>query len=286
MNQSSRHHYLPQFYIKNFVNESGVLHVYNKEQGVFNTRQMGPKSIFFEWDRNTVPIGGIPNDSFEQLYAKLDDKISLTISRVLRTKAISIEDMMDIHVFSSLLKWRIPVNDKDFDEIKDQFPYEKLRYEIKIETGNEETNKEALQYLASSDLFNSQKRFIFPFLRFYDQEILLRTYYYSFLNFHPSQNALISDCPVIEEKKVGPEEISNFVFPLSSTDTLIYKNEVANLIHDPTFYFYKDLSVFHLATKYVACRDRAHLDMVAKTHETMKRNNTTHRIIPLLFETI
>lgn len=286
MNPSRRHHYLPQFYIKNFLNKQGVLHVYNKKLGVFNTKKLAPKSIFFEWDRNTVEVGGKDSDSFERLYAKLDQRFSSAISNVLQTNLILPENIIDIHLFSSFLRWRVPANDKVFDKIKDQFPYEKLPYKINIGGADDATKKAALEHLVSSDLFNSQKRFIFPFLPFYSKETLLNIGFHSFLNSDSSQKGLIGDFPIIDEEKLGPNEMSNFILPLSSTDTFIYKIGVKNAIRDSAFYFYKDLSIFHLANKYVASKDRAHLELIVKTYEKMKSNNNAHKIIRLLFETI
>ena len=51
MEESWRHHYLPQFYIKGFCDESGTITVYNKQYKKFEKKS--PKYIFFEANRNT-----------------------------------------------------------------------------------------------------------------------------------------------------------------------------------------------------------------------------------------
>jgi hypothetical protein len=53
---SSRHHYMPKFLIEGFKNTKGTLFVYDKKHNKIIDKGKSPKSIFYEWDRNTICI--------------------------------------------------------------------------------------------------------------------------------------------------------------------------------------------------------------------------------------
>ena len=75
MEESWRHHYLPQFYIKGFCDENEKITVYNKQYKKFEKKS--PKYIFFEANRNTFSDAlGNQGDILEKLYADLESKIS------------------------------------------------------------------------------------------------------------------------------------------------------------------------------------------------------------------
>jgi len=114
---SSRHHYIPKFLINGFVNEKGLLFVYDKVKDEILKKQRSPKSIFFEKNRNTIDLTKELKSSIleDYFYQKMDNQTSKTI-RYFQTEDIGKIDfkMQDTSVllfFLISLFWRIPKTD-------------------------------------------------------------------------------------------------------------------------------------------------------------------------------
>ena len=81
MQESKRHHYVPQFLIKQFSNEDNLVFVYDKVNDRIVKTPRSTKSIFFEYHRNTIKIDGQTNDLIEQLYSSIDNDIAFLLSK-------------------------------------------------------------------------------------------------------------------------------------------------------------------------------------------------------------
>jgi len=112
---SERHHYIPKFYIKGFLNSSGKLYVYDKVKDEIKKNTFSPKQIFFEWNRNNVSSKNYETNILEDFYSLLDFKSAKTIQK-LRDQPNK-EGLLTDDIFGSLrffilnLFWRIPKND-------------------------------------------------------------------------------------------------------------------------------------------------------------------------------
>jgi hypothetical protein len=56
MSVTKRHHYIPEFFIKDYVGDDKMVSVYNKITGKLDNLIKSPKQVFFEWNRNTFKI--------------------------------------------------------------------------------------------------------------------------------------------------------------------------------------------------------------------------------------
>lgn len=114
---SSRHHYIPQFLIKGFTNSDGLLYVYDKHKDKILKRQLPPKSIFYQPDRNTVEINSTTKSSIieDLLYFMMDNKTSKVIQQYQTQELAEIdfksEDTAILLFFLISLFWRIPKTD-------------------------------------------------------------------------------------------------------------------------------------------------------------------------------
>jgi hypothetical protein len=121
--KSTRHHYIPQFLIKGFTSSNGLLHVYDKEADKVLSRQLPPKSIFFEVDRNSIEIKDMFKSSIieDYLYTEIDNKTSRVLN-YFRTEELSnlqfkIEDTATLLFFLISLFWRIPKTDYAVEDL-------------------------------------------------------------------------------------------------------------------------------------------------------------------------
>ena len=116
MANSKRHHYIPQFYIKGFTGDDGLIAVYNKEKGKIESQRKSPKQVFFEWNRNTFTINGIENDIIEKLYQHGENKFSPIYKKLIdKYEPIELElyDLFYLIIFISEIHWRVPKQESE-----------------------------------------------------------------------------------------------------------------------------------------------------------------------------
>jgi len=123
--KSSRHHYIPQFLISGFTNESGLVYIYDKEKGYIQKNPRPTGSIFWEKDRNTMSIAGTKTSIIEDdTYLRFDNFYKRSVEELrkinLNDKGLNSADTYFLHLFITNLFWRIPASDKIFDRIFDR----------------------------------------------------------------------------------------------------------------------------------------------------------------------
>jgi len=289
MGISKRHHYIPQFLIKRFADNDGKLFLYNKETGRFAKARQSTKSVFFEMNRNTIELDGIPYDYLEQLYASMDTKFADVVTDLMDNRSTSVENIASMLILVSSLKWRLPANDDDFDSAVEALPYEKLPFEIKVKKDDGSDHTEAINHIVNSELFKQSKRIIFPFLPFYEGKDIsppkmLKAFHNSYVNYHDNYISILGDCPLIEDVNSSVTDYDNFILPISSNDTYICSDNGNQKVTSPLFYFNQDLAVFHQSEKYVVCKDRTHLEKVIQMYGIMQESNQADQIIKHIFK--
>lgn len=115
--KSSRHHYLPRFLINGFTNQDGFLYVYDKEKNEISKRQKPPKSIFYEFDRNTLNLNTQESTSLIEdiFFQELDNIFSPLLKRFqedeITRELINGENKDYFLLFIVNLFWRLPSSD-------------------------------------------------------------------------------------------------------------------------------------------------------------------------------
>ena len=286
VNKSKRHHYIPKFLTKNFTDDEGLLYVYNKiENKIINTRQ-SPKAIFFEMDRNTVTFGEHVMDNLEQIYSELDSKIAIDLKKVLETNKVTPEELTSITLLATQLKWRIPKIDNDFNKIKEDLTQEQLRIRINVTNENIKLNNEAIEHIEKAEIFKESKRILLSILPLLNEHKLLEIHNNSFIQKNILFPSLIGDCPVIERRNSDFSEIEDFIFPLSSSDTFIYKKETNKCINNFMFFIQRDLAIINSSTQYVGCKSKHHLEKIIEIYNEIKSENKLDNINKFLFDFI
>jgi len=288
MGISKRHHYIPQFLIKRFADADGMLYLYDKEKGAFAKEKRSTKAVFFDMNRNTVDMSGVPNDGMEKLYAMLDERFAGTLKDILDTGNLSIENVGSMLIFASSLKWRVMANDEKFNEANERLGYADLPITIKVTGENDEPNEEAISHLLNSDLFKMSKRVILPFLAVYDaegfsEEKLLKAYHSSYVHNNDKVISLLGDSPIIEDRNATDDNFGNFIFPIGNHDTFICSDHGNQKITSYAFYVNKDLAMFHQAQKYVVCSDKKHLEQIIQAHKTLSDGGNLNQIMDYIF---
>lgn len=286
MSISSRHHYIPKFMIKNFCDSDGLLYVYNKEKKKILDKRLAPKSIFFENNRNTTLIEGLEVDQIESLYSLLDNIISPDYNRILKDKSeLNPETLTSLIILTYLLRWRVPNSDSNFNFIKNDLTSEDLSYNIQIKDKNLNIDYDAINFIENSEIFIEIKRILLAISPLLNIKHLSGIYNNCFImenNYFPS---LIGDCAVIYEQEKF-NVLDNFVLPLSSYETFIYKKETTKNVRSFKFYIQRDLNIFHSSSKYVGCKSLRHLQNIVEMHNRFEKENKLEYIQRFLFDEI
>ncbi|RZA01427.1 MAG: DUF4238 domain-containing protein [Sphingobacteriaceae bacterium] len=130
---STKHHYLPKYYVDGFLASDGLLDIYDKERDKIKRERKGSKGVFFEHYRNSTDFGfDKPISLFEEAYSAIDNLIPAAI-KLLRSESASISNeifvelMAHIDVFIIDLFWRNINTDSLFDEM-----YEKSKMTVTL----------------------------------------------------------------------------------------------------------------------------------------------------------
>lgn len=286
INRSSRHHYVPQFLIKRFTDENGLLFVYDKERDVILKGQKSPKSVFFSWDRNTIDFSGTKKDNLESLYSALDDMLAKDLDSVLKSRSITSEQLTSLLLLATIQKWRVPNIDKDFDKIKNSLTQEKLGIKISFKGGDSKEQEKMIEHLEKSEIFKATSRTTLPFLPLRNPTKLIELHNNSFINVNGQFPSLIGDCTILEKSNSNIREIENFVFPLSSSHTLIFKKGTKKRITNLLFYIQRDLAIIHNSTKYIGCKNLEHLKKQVEAFRQIRSDGMLSNINMFLFDCI
>lgn len=114
---SWRHHYVPQFYIKNFYNHENAIYVYDKIKDSYLPYPRSSKTIFFEKERNTLLLNSKKDDLVEQLFKWPDNKLSDQFKKVKSYSKDALENdlayLSALQIFITWTLWRLPCYDEE-----------------------------------------------------------------------------------------------------------------------------------------------------------------------------
>ena len=115
-NLSRRHHYIPQFLTKGFIDQNGLLFIYDKIKDEILRYRQPPKSIFYEYERNTI-ANNYEKDSYieDVFYKKLDDSSAKVIKKfqynIINDSLLTKDNIDELQFFIINLFWRLPITD-------------------------------------------------------------------------------------------------------------------------------------------------------------------------------
>lgn len=286
MTTSRRHHYIPKFLIKNFSDVDNKLWVYNKLEKKILKAKQSPKAIFFEWDRNLFIVNQEPVDNIEKMYRGVDDLLAKTLDKILSTHSMTGREQTLMIFLASLMKWRVPKSDINFYDVIKNVPIENLGLKIRPLKPNDKISEEEKINILNMEIVKETKRLLLPIQPLMNESILNKIHKNCFIVSYDQFPALLGDFPIIESENSNYGTLENFIFPLSSNETLICKQGAEKFITNPIFYIQKDLTTFHLSEKYVACKSREQLEKIVQIYSKLELENKTHLLEKYVFECI
>lgn len=135
---SWRHHYIPEFYLKGFVNESKQFSIYSIRDKKFKQdgKLFSPQSHFFKRNGNTIEdLKKSPIDLLEKHYAELDSKFAPIFNKLKGEEGencygITLEERIMLQYYVSILFWRLPSNNEIVKEMTKHDMFEFLGLKV------------------------------------------------------------------------------------------------------------------------------------------------------------
>lgn len=239
MQNSERHHYIPRFLIKNFTDTSGNLYVYDKSKDRINSKP--PKSIFFEWNRNTLNHYGGKSDAFESLYSDIDNQIAPVIEKILSTHKFSGREQGQVLLLAELMRWRTPQSDILFNSLKETLSISDLGVKYVPVAYAKDFDEQKLNKLPTMEAIREMTRILLAAQPFWDQEHYEEVQKGCILiTEHNTCPNLLGDCGLIGNRNPDYRQITDLILPLSTNDTFLFKKGAkrTSFINDPVnFHF-------------------------------------------------
>lgn len=265
---SVKHHYLPQFYLKGFTDESGKFAIYDYSTNRIKANLQTPSSHFFSLERNTIQFNNQKSDMIEQLYSIIDSKHAKVINLIQETNSaisLKIEDASLLQEFISYLFWRLPVNDALYEEeLKNNPIYKKTFKIIHKETGEEASDEKRAEIMESEAMVKAVRAFVSSVSQSASIEHINKG---NWVMAHAHYGfRLCSDNPIIF-KKTGVKNVfeDDFIFPISKHHILIRTLGDLNIEQaPPSFNYILDMMVYKQGTIYCCCSKREYLERIIK----------------------
>lgn len=265
---SRKHHYIPQFHLKGFLDDvSGSFFVFDKKNGKF--WETNTKDIFFEKDRNIIIFpNGDKSDFLENLYTDIE-KVALPVFKKIQeqrsTAKISYYDKLYLSVGITALYWRLPSSDVLSDKIRETQGFDNVHFNLSKKDGSQ-VNEEKIKKLLSSEPMRRTYRLLLPFEVYYDQNFPLLVYNWQVL-FNDPGYFMIGDNPIIMRNKLtGVGILDEFVVPLSK-ECLLINNKIIPTEKLPGHFFIQmALVIFHQADRFVCCHNKQFLEKIISSY--------------------
>ena len=290
-NPSKRHHYLPEFYLKEFTNNEGGFYIYDKIKDRIDKREKFPKSYFFEWDRNTTKINGIENDLLETFYQNVDDKFSSIYRQLIHLLSKknghkdNIETINEILIFINSIRWRVPARDFITLNVLNNYDYSNLSYNIiEKKTGEIVKDEKVLTFFKKLEIFKKGQESMIVFEPFYNSKHLLNVHRNFLVTSQNNYSGLICDNPYIENGiSKDIKKFSEFIFPLTKHYIAIYVKNLHEEKLDEQFSLRLELAKIENSQRFTACADKEYLEKLVSLYRKIVSDGRNKGLISELF---
>lgn len=286
---SWRHHYIPQFYLKNFTNSENQFHIYSVKKGNYKAKGklFSPESHFFEEDGNTLVTEQGSTDFLEtDFYKSLDNDVAKLFYKIRYSTedrhGLSEEDMPMLQYFVAHLYWRNPMNDEFVKRLLRTKGMNGLGLKIK----DKETNETILNSDMEKKMIENES--MYKMIKYWLPSALYQNLFendspLTILKFNPGGiPSLISDNPLILRH---PENFDvyrdDFILPLSRDKILIrtkkLKKQYQNRARVPI-----DHLLVRQANNFIATTDLSYIPLL----QNVEKNKSTEEFRKEVFESL
>lgn len=286
---SWRHHYIPQFYLKNFTNSENHFHIYSvkKDNYKANGKLFSPESHFFEKEGNTLVTELGSSDFLEtDFYKSLDNDVATLFYKIRYSTeerhGLSEEDMPLLQFFVAHLFWRNPMNDSFVKQLLKTKGLSGLGLKIK--------DKQTEETILDSDIEKKliENKSMYKMIKYWLPLALFQNLFgndspLTILRFNPGDiPSLVSDNPLILR---NPENFDvykdDFILPLSKDKILIRTKKLKKQYHNGIRVLIDNLLI-RQANNFIATTDLKYIQL----HQDFKKEKSTEQLRKEIFESL
>jgi hypothetical protein len=265
-NKSWRHHYLPQFYLNGFTNESGSFKIYDVENKRFikKGKDFHPIQYFFEKNANTITINKTQesNDKLEDWYSKNDNSIAETFAKVnaFGAKNLIDKDIAKLEYFIGSLYWRIPTN---FNNLRKLVATKKLRelgIVIRDDLGNIRDDSYLENEFKSNEIeaFTKFIKIYYPAIGYYENT--MNNVEANVITFIGELPSICSDNPILIQNPTSFRVYRDeYIFPLDNKH-IFFRGCIKPILN--TIKIDIDILTMKQAKKYISCTNVQYLELL------------------------
>jgi hypothetical protein len=259
----SKHHYLPQFYLRGFTNENRFFLIYQVKEQRFKQqgKSFTPASHFFLLDDNTITTEGVPDHYMEEFYSGMESRYAPIVEKI---KAVDQgfglvqQEVVLLNYFAGELFWRVPSQRPVIDATTNIHQLNELGVAV--------IDKKTMQPIDPDKFSDAVRADPSYFQRL--RNILPATTYWNLIDctwpatvktFPGTFPAICGDNPVIlrHPEKADPF-LDDLIFPLAPNKVLFRIRNMKE-IFAPNIKFYIDMLQLTQAREYVCCVDTDYL---------------------------
>lgn len=264
---TKRHHYIPEFFIKGFLNSNDKIFVYDKLEKGFKSNEFSPKQIFFEWNRNTLEIHGKQDDFIEKLYSYWDDLLSKAYKKIIHQKGrvkYETTDLFHLIVLISLTHWRIPAQDQEISDIVDKSTPQELFFKIYNKKTNQEASTEFYNEIKKRPGFIEMYKLSKPIIEYLTLDILKCINDWKVYSATSSvQLHILGDNPIVFRNLPSNNILEQeLIFPLSKGTFICYTNGKRLEMIQPETRVSIDIMIFLQSKRYVIGPNKDYLNSI------------------------
>jgi len=268
----SKHHYLPQFYLRGFTNEEGLFLIYLIKEQRFkqNGKFFTPASHFFLPDDNTIIIDGVRDDFLEENYSRTEGHVAKAIDKIKAVDqnfGLDATEIVLLQYFAAELFWRLPAHRNIIAEVNNIESLKKLGVAvISKKTLRPVSSAEFDRMVGNDPAYLKYMRTMLPANTYWD--LIDCTWPGLIITFPGEFPAICSDQPVILRH---PEKLDIFrddlILPLAH-NKVMFRVKGMKRNFSAAIKFEIDMLVLMQAREYVCCADAAYLDaLIASFHK-------------------
>lgn len=291
--RSVKHHYLPRYYLKGFVDGQGLLFVYDKREDRLLPEPLPPDVLFAENNLNTIalPTGGA-SDFLEDLYTKSENLFWDSLDRIARStpdRAIELRDRMQLFLFLLILHWRLPGNADHIEQLARQLfvPDGELDFFKLKHRDGQKVPDEIKKAMRESPEFQKVARLVAPFAPFFGQDWIAALQSWRFLYAGDRGNwYFVGDNPIVTRGANDHDPktcLAECLFPISSSLLLAASPSPVVRLRSPEAILQFNLAMLKRATRFVACGRRDWLTAVVGLYRGEVARGTNGGIIDRMF---
>lgn len=272
---STNHHYIPEFYLKNFTNDNQEFYIYLVKEKRFkkNGKLFSPSSHFFTKHGNTVDIEDRNPDFLEtDHYSPLDNEVALLFEKIktssnLNKFGLSDLDVVKLDYFFAQLFWRNPKHNDRLKELIKLNPLKSFGFKVVDSNNNEVDSTEVEKIFKNKQDSYKLIKYWLPLATF--KNTLTHNQNFHIIPF-PTKGlpGLLGDNPIIfKDPNNDNTYIEDLVVPITKEIVYIRTSSLDNKFHSSTKVLI-DLLQLRQANEFVCCTDKNYINQLNSLFES------------------